>query len=310
LGDVPPEIDQALQLSAQITHILTDGTRGNPRQIKRFLNSMALRFAIAEERGFDKEIKQPVLAKIMLAERFSPDFYEQIARLAAAAPTGKPTALTHFEDKVRAATQRTATDEKTPGRDGRKAKADPVDVDIEEWMKSDWARGWAAIDPPLKNEDLRPYVFVTRDKRSYFGGLATANHLEALVDRLMGTPLAIRGAEAEMNRLSGTEAEQVFDAIRDRILQSDNLSTAPKGVAGLAALVRCQSALQRRLLSFVRDLPLANVGAWPPTSWASCFTDTNIAAEFEQRLRAWSQQDDNTVLKAAASGSLRVTGQR
>jgi predicted KAP-like P-loop ATPase len=278
LGEVPPEIDQALQISAQITHILTDGTRGNPRQIKRFLNSMALRFAIAEERGFDREIKRPVLAKIMLAERFSPDFYEQVARLAAGAPTGKPAALAHFEDTVRDTAQHTVTDEKASRRDGRKAKADPVpvDVDIEEWLKSDWARGWAAIDPPLKNEDLRPYVFVTRDKRSYFGGLATASHLEALVDRLMGASLAIRGAEAEIGRLSGTEAEQVFDALRDRILQSDNLETAPNGAAGLAALVRLQPALQRRLLSFVRALPLAKVGAWAATGWSRCFTDANI----------------------------------
>src|SRR5262249_46640465 len=139
LGEVPPEIDQALQISAQITHILTDGTRGNPRQIKRFLNSMALRFAIAEERSFDREIKRPVLAKIMLAERFSSDFYEQLARLSAADPTGKATALAHFEDTVRDAAQRIAADERGSRRDGRKTKADPVavDVDIEEWLKSD-----------------------------------------------------------------------------------------------------------------------------------------------------------------------------
>src|SRR5712691_10547903 len=260
---------------------------------------MALRFAIAEERGFDREIKRPVLAKIMLAERFSSDFYEQLARLAAADPTGKAAALAHFEDTVRDAAQRKAADEKASRRDGRKAKAEPVpvDVDIEEWLKSDWARGWAAIDPPLKNEDLRPYVFVTRDKRSYFGGLATANHLEALVDRLMGAALAIRSAEAEIDRLSGTEAEQVFDALRDRILQSDTLSTAPNGAAGLAALVRLQPALQRRLLGFLRDLPLSKIGAWAAAGWGRCFTDTNIAAEFEQQVRAWSQQDDNTVLK-------------
>jgi len=310
LGDVPPEIDQALQLSAQITPILTDGTRGNPRQIKRFLNSMALRFAIAEECGFDKEIKRTVLAKIMLAERFSPDFYEQLARLAAADPTGKPAALTYFEDEVRAVAQRVATDEKTSSRNGRKTKAEPVDVGIEEWMKSDCAKGWAAIDLLLKNEDLRPYVFVTRDKRSYFGGLATASHLEALVDRLMGTPLAIRSADAEINRLSSTEAEQVFDAIRDRILQSDNLETAPKGATGLAALVRLQPALQRRLLGFVRDLPLSKVGPWAATSWANCFTEPAITAEFEQQVHAWSQQDDNSVLKAAASGTLKVGRQR
>src|SRR3990167_1914663 len=68
-GTIPQPVDEALRISAQITRLLTDGTRGNPRQIKRFLNSMALRRAIAEERGFGDEIELPVLAKIMLAER-------------------------------------------------------------------------------------------------------------------------------------------------------------------------------------------------------------------------------------------------
>src|SRR5690606_1958360 len=49
-GAIPASVEDALRISGQITRLLTDGTRGNPRQIKRFLNSMALRRAIAEER--------------------------------------------------------------------------------------------------------------------------------------------------------------------------------------------------------------------------------------------------------------------
>ena len=108
-GPVPPEVDQALVISARVTRMLSEGTRGNPRQIKRFLNSMMLRHAIADERGFSAEIQRPLLAKIMLAERFYPDFYEQIARLAANDPDGKPDALKRFEDHVR--TQPVADDD-------------------------------------------------------------------------------------------------------------------------------------------------------------------------------------------------------
>jgi KAP family P-loop domain len=120
-GTVPPEIDQALVLSAHVTKILSEGTRGNPRQIKRFLNSMMLRHAIAEERGFGAEVQRPVLAKIMLAERFYPDFYEQIARLTAGANDGKPEAVARFEDYVRNPAFEGDDDDKPVGKGVRKA---------------------------------------------------------------------------------------------------------------------------------------------------------------------------------------------
>lgn len=176
-GKMPTEVDQALVISAHVTKILSEGTRGNPRQIKRFLNSMMLRHAIADERGFGADIQRPVLAKIMLAERFYPDFYEQIARLAANHPDGQPEALRRFEEDVRTPTPEEDDDEQPAGKGGRKAPRSipaPLPAEAVEWEKNEWAKGWAAIDPPLMGIDLRPYVFVTRDKRSSLGGLAAA----------------------------------------------------------------------------------------------------------------------------------------
>ena len=51
---LPKGLEAALQLAAEITPMLADGARGNPRQVKRFVNTMALRLSIAEERGFQK----------------------------------------------------------------------------------------------------------------------------------------------------------------------------------------------------------------------------------------------------------------
>lgn len=176
---VTPQISHAVEISTQISKILTEGTRGNPRQIKRFLNSMALRYAIAEARGFAQEIQPPVLAKIMLAESFAPDLYGQLARLAVASSDGKVKALAQLEQAMKG---EQSTAETKPGRPDKKqeaaaAAASPA-AELEEWSRSDWINGWAAIEPGLGDVDLRPYVFATRDKRSYLGGLATAAHLE------------------------------------------------------------------------------------------------------------------------------------
>src|SRR3546814_8428658 len=80
LGGVPVEVERAMELAGRIAPVLADGARGNPRQIKRFINTMMLRLAIAEERGFRDELKMSVLAKIMLAERFAPELYDALAR--------------------------------------------------------------------------------------------------------------------------------------------------------------------------------------------------------------------------------------
>lgn len=58
LGKLPASIENALAISAQVSAVLSEGAHGNPRQIKRFLNTLMLREAIAEERGFDDEIER------------------------------------------------------------------------------------------------------------------------------------------------------------------------------------------------------------------------------------------------------------
>ncbi len=184
--------------------------------------------------GFAAEIKRPVLAKLMLAERFAPEFYEQVARLAAAAPNGKSHALAHFEQGARVTEEiakKPAKDERHKG--AARPRAEELPHEVDEWSKSEWDKAWAAIDPPLRDEDLRPYVFVTRDKRTYLGGLAAASHLESLVDRLMGPRLSVQQALPEIRKLAGAEPEQVLDALCTRVTQGDQLlDTEPPGCAG------------------------------------------------------------------------------
>lgn len=307
-GPVPHDVDQALIISGQVTKILSDGTRGNPRQIKRFLNSMMLRHAIAEERGFGEDIQRPVLAKVMLAERFYPDFYEQIARLAANHPDGKPDAVKAFEKNVRKAPAGDDWDDRTNSRSSRNVQSLPeLPPEAVEWEKNEWAKAWASIDPALGEHDLRPYVFVTRDKRSSLGGLSAASHLEGLVEKLMGPVIMVRGAAAEVAKLTGPEPEEVFEAIRGRILQSDDFKTKPKGVDGLVRLVEAHPSLQRRLVDFVRELPVSKVGTWVASSWGACFPDQGVSAEMQTMVREWSQQAENLTLQKAAAAMLKIT---
>ena len=146
-GELSPISSQAITLSNQISRILTEGTKGNPRQIKRFLNALLLRNQIAGARGFAGEIKQPALAKVMLAEQFGPaGFYDQLTAATYAAPEGKSRDLASLED----ATRVQVTAGEADGSDLPKNAGD--------WQRNEWIKMWAKIEPPLKDIDLRPYM--------------------------------------------------------------------------------------------------------------------------------------------------------
>ncbi len=312
-GNLTDDISQAINISSHVTKILSEGTRGNPRQIKRFLNSMILRQAIAEERGFGNDISRPVLAKIMLAERFYSDFYEQIARLASLAPDGAPDALAGLERRARAAPQEVADDgEDKPERKPKPAVAVAIGAELQQWLKSDWALNWARIDPPLANVDLRPYVFVTRDKRSSLAGYVATSHLEVLVETLMGPRLKLKSAPVlkNMRELSAPDSEEVFDAIRDRILQGDVFDKKPQGVDGLIGLVKEQPGLQNRLVEFVRGLPVDKLGIWAAACWAESLIESTAILAFEVVLKDWAAQVDNKRIKVAAEQMLELGTKR
>lgn len=293
LGKLPTNLDEVLRLSAQISNALTEGTRGNPRQIKRFLNSLALRIAVAEDRGFGDLIERPVLAKLMLAERFAADVFDQVAHDAANDANGHSTLAATWEVRAK---------EASPGRAQPPGKAVDVKAAGERSSapaESDWALEWAAIEPPLTGKDLRPYVFVSRDKRGYFGALAGASHLQELLARLEGNRMAAAGAAAEVGKLGGLDAEKLFDALRGKVLEAGDLMKEPQGVAGLATLVKGQPALQPRLLAFFSDLPPAKVGAWVATQWSGCF-DATHKAKFDRQAAIWAEEG-STQLKAVAT---------
>lgn len=57
-------LDEVIFLSEQISPILNEGTKGNPRQIKRFINSLLLRFEISKHRNLD-DVKKRVVGNYL-----------------------------------------------------------------------------------------------------------------------------------------------------------------------------------------------------------------------------------------------------
>ena len=299
LGSVPEPVERALDLAHRIAPILTDGARGNPRQVKRFINTMALRQAIAEERGFGDDLNTTVLAKLMLAERFAPDVYDVIAR--GAAGTGASEELAVLENTVRSgepAAKKSRTSKTEKSRD-----EEAVTPPLPDWPSLEWAKQWAKIDPALAEYDLRPYLFVTRDRRNVFGAVTSLGELDELLAKLTGPPLQVRQATAEVARLPSAEAEQLFDALRGKVTVVEDLSEQPPGAQGLAVICQHHSFLQPSLVTLLRNLPASKLGPWAVSGWAGALTSDSAKAEFDTLVTEWAAQEENKPLQTAAKAA-------
>lgn len=309
LGDKSATAQNAVTLSDQIGPILASGAQGNPRQIKRFLNSLLLRQRTAEARGFGNEVKLPILAKLMLAERFIPRLFDQVAFAAAAHPKGVCEGLAALEVATAAESAGAATKMTVDAKAG-KAVETPTDEGesalVTEWLSSPQIRAWAQIKPTLGSVDLRPYLFVTKDRKDYFGAASALGHLAAVVEKLLGPKLAVQGLDGDLKKLAGPETAQVFEALRGRIVGEDSFSTEPPGIAGMAVLVKAHPALQSNLLDFLEGLPSERCGAWPVSGWQGVITEASCITRLNELIEEWAASDKKSALKTAATAARRV----
>lgn len=253
-GEVDSAIKDVILHSSQIYRVLAEGTKGNPRQIKRFLNAMLLRKKIADARGFGDQIKLPHLAKIMLAEQFHPTFFDQLAAIVQRASEGRPEELGSLEDEVRPK-RRPASRSTSVERTGNVSAQSS-------WEPDEWARGWARLDPPLTSEDLRPYLFITRDKKAFIAGVDAAGSLQELIDSLMGDDMAVALSEVAVQKLAEPEAQKIVQLIEAKVIESGELKKQPKGILGLRQLVRHQPTTRRRVLRLLEAFDASKLGAW------------------------------------------------
>jgi hypothetical protein len=139
-----PKLSEALRIGAGIASQVTDVLQGNPRQVKRFLNAFFLRRTLADVAKLD-EVEDKVLVKLMLLEYAAPKLFDKLF-----ASMDGQTGLIGLLAKVE------------PERDGETGSTVSTPKDsLADWVPM---TRWLAMDPPLRNVDLRDYMWVTRDR--------------------------------------------------------------------------------------------------------------------------------------------------
>nr|WP_319250610.1 Qat anti-phage system ATPase QatA [uncultured Celeribacter sp.] len=303
IGAVSAELENALILADQLALPLAEGAQGNPRQIKRFLNTLNLRLAIADARGIGDDVNSAVLAKLMLAERFKVEFFERLETEAAVSGSSKTIAA--LEKALRKDEEESEKPKKpNAAKDvGQTAKA-PED----EFLNSEWVRRWAQVAPSLSDEDLRPYLFVSRDRKALFTAGSNLALKEDWIEKLCGSTLGARAAAVEIAKLTPGEIEQIFDVVAARIRAATDLKKRPDGIEGLVELCKISAHLQTPTVRLLADLPSGQLGPWAATGWDKVFTGTEAKREFTKLKADWATLDDNKPLQLAAGGGRRSRG--
>lgn len=215
------KIEGLLQVASDISSLLCRGTKGNPRQIKRFLNALSLRLSIAKNRGFADSIKADVLIKIMLAEHFLPTgFFQEITREISLSDEGKSDVLKYAES--------TKLD----------TNADQTDK-LNQWSRErSHILEWAALEPKLADIPLKPYLFVIKDSKHYIANDINSlpEHIAKMLETLQMGELASKNAESALKGFSQSDVEFIFDRLKEKLLKTKELKTTPNIMYGIKTL--------------------------------------------------------------------------
>lgn len=210
--------------------------RGNPRQVKRFLNELTWRRRAAARRGVD--LRHDVLAKLMvLEEQNAADFQTLFDWHRQAGGPSPELALAEAQSRAtEASAQAEAEDgEQVPSaRKGRRAGAgsdnpppraapveevDPAADAAASWLARPKTRAWLRLSPALGGIDLRPYFSYFRDRLTVGSGTASLRpRLQVLLgDLLSDAPVQSRTALDACKKLTEDEQDLVAGALMDAV---------------------------------------------------------------------------------------------
>ncbi|MFF0924525.1 Qat anti-phage system ATPase QatA [Rhizobium leguminosarum] len=313
-----PSVVSAVTLAGRIAPILAPGTAGNPRNVKRFMNSLTLRLAVAEARGFGKAIDSQVLAKLMLAEQFAPDVFTIVAREVGSDPRGTSVSLAQLELRIAVKDDDAAPDvgqevelgvEDDKSDETKETQTASVDGDadakIDAWLTLPYVAAWAALQPAIGDVDLKPYLFVVNDVKNFaMLGSALDPVLRAVVEKFAKGGLAAASAASEFGALPPSDQKKVFDELRGIVLRTTNWTARPEALDGLTYLVGSASAFEGRYLELLTHLPPTKLSRWAASGHARAVKSQTALARFAQIKKGWSISGSDE-LKAAINSEVR-----
>ncbi len=196
-GSDAGKLSMEIDLADQLAHVMVSaqGIDGNPRLIKRFLNNLMIRNAVAKSQGLSVAFDQ--LVKLQLFERCAPPAaFEYLVKQVAEREDGKAAFIAKIE--------------------GALAKGDSPEMPDASW-KEPFISDWLNLSPRLGDVDLRPLLYLSRDRAL---SLASFDELSpegrSLLEGILDADAIMPPLVEQLKALGEAEADRILNRIRRR----------------------------------------------------------------------------------------------
>lgn len=280
----PDELAAQLDLADRIAPILTTATKvaGNPRLIKRLLNTLSIRMSIARAQRVN--VDETALAKMLLFERCGPEkAYAQLLAAINDSTDGKPAFLAPWEKAA-------LKNSEIQGLDG-------------DW-NSNFVREWLALQPSLSGVNLQGVVFVSRE---YMPIITAADKLSSEGAELLEAVGKLTDHSAAIAAKLAALPSQELGIITDRILaraRTINAWGTPNELFGLLTLADTQGEHVQTISRFLSSLLSSQL----TPAIVPLLADKPWAGSV---LRAWvGKSDVKDPVKRAITSALKIKGDK
>lgn len=238
------KIGESVSLIASLASVITEGLNGNPRQIKRFLNTFTLRNRLVKVAQIS-DFKIDILAKLMVLEYSNPELFRKLYDWQVV-QNGEPKELVDLEKLA------------------DKSQKDPIKAGYSDDWATEKMLQWLKVEPKLSKVDLSDYFWISRDQiaRSISGSSLVPIHIRSLCQKLIqhgsGTILT-NIITTEIPKLNETELETLFSLLGKEIKKSPESAdlhkvyielVAQKVATSVESYIRILSQVEQKNIPF------------------------------------------------------------
>jgi hypothetical protein len=187
------QVEEHFHLIENSSDPITDALKGNPRQIKRFLNGLWMRMELAKVAKLDK-LDRSVLIKLMVLEYLGGDRFHELYESHKKTSDGTSELISRLEAAV--------------------GKSEIIE-ELKIWQSGPLAR-WVITKPELTGVDLRDYFWLSRSTLDHpFAGVQMVSQaVKQAVEQLLSGDMGGRQAGIALHaKLDSTERRQVASAL-------------------------------------------------------------------------------------------------
>jgi predicted KAP-like P-loop ATPase len=230
----PPGLLNRLALAERIAPILTTSpnVRGNPRLIKRFLNTLSMRTSMARIQKV--AVDEEVLVKLLLFERCGDkDAYAEMLRAVNESEDGHAEFLADLEARSR---------------------GDETKPPLEKPWNDAFHANWLSLDPALAGRDLRGALYVGRESHPI---ISRADELSSdaldVLDMLLRMNSSSPTVDAEVGRLTNQEIGRITDKILSKAKQETAWGT-PAILNAMQSVAGASPGAEASVVAFLSEI--------------------------------------------------------